>query len=134
MIARQEKYLSTEESAIDDVLRFIRREAEYKIPKLLSIVDSLQKYVFQNNAIDDQGDYSMFISSLESGNLDPRVAFLIDYDVPRSALKKVMKLLSDDEEEENISEQFFEENKEYLQEHLIPYEYNSLERALKNLK
>ena len=134
IIVRQEKYFSTEESAIDDVLRFIRREAEYKIPKLLSIVDSLQKYVFQNNAIDDQGDYSMFISSLESGNLDPRVAFLIDYDVPRSALKKVMKLLSDNEEEENISEQFFEENKEYLQEHLIPYEYNSLERALKNLK
>lgn len=133
MIARQEKYFSTEESAIDDVLRFIRREAEYKIPKLLSIVDSLQKYVFQNNAIDNQSDYSMFISSLESGNLDPRVAFLIDYDVPRSALKKVMKLLSDNEEN-NISEEFFEENQEYLKKHLIPYEYNSLEKALKNLK
>ena len=54
VIFEREKYLMKKgkgkdfhERAIEEILKFIRNDANYKIPKLLSVVESIQKYVFE---------------------------------------------------------------------------------------
>lgn len=95
VIYKKEAYISTadpnknfHEKAIDDVLKFVRNDANYKIPKLLSVVESIQRYVFENIHNGTSGDYSIFSSLLENGEISENFRFLVDYGVPLSAVKK----------------------------------------------
>lgn len=129
MIKKQIPYSKNEEKAIENVFKFIRKDATYEIPKLLAVVNSLQAYVFQQKNV-DKGDYTIFISNLENGNIDPRVAFFIDYNVPRSALKKIADILGPDD---SLPKLLGEKSKERLQKILIPYEYDAVKKALEVL-
>ena len=77
------------EEAIKDVLKFVRNDANYKIPKLLSVLDSIQKYTFEKNSNRNYGDYSIFNSLLENGQIGEDFRFLIDFGVPSSGIKKI---------------------------------------------
>ncbi|SJN39665.1 Helicase conserved C-terminal domain protein [Marinilactibacillus psychrotolerans 42ea] len=79
--------------AIDYILKFQRNEANFKIPKLLAVIDSIQKYVFEKKGISDFGDYTYFSSILENDKIDERFQFLIDYGVPTSAINKISKII-----------------------------------------
>ena len=88
-LIRHNKNSNIHDIAIDDVLKFIRNDANYKIPKLLAVIDSIQKYVFKKNKINKYGDYSIFCSQLENGKIGERFRFLIDYGLPYSAVRKL---------------------------------------------
>ena len=129
MILKQVPYSKNEEKAIGDTFKFIRKDATYEIPKILSTVNSLQAYVYQQVKDTDKGDYTAFITNLENGNIDPRVAFLMDYNVPRSALKKISKFLLNNNSDYTLT-RLLGKNKKYLRQNLISYEYSALEQAL----
>lgn len=114
--------------AIDYILKFQRTEASFEIPKILSVLDSIQRYIFLNSGM-RHGDYSLFSSLLECEQVDERFQFLIDYGIPSSAVKKL-----------NIPKNIKEDFKviEYIKEHehdicnrLITYEEKLLKDAIR---
>lgn len=110
--------------AIDHVLKFQRNEANFKIPKILAVIDSIQKYVFEKNGITDYGDYTFFSSILENDKIDERFQFLIDYGVPSSAINKMSKIVPSDVIGDNSIINYLRSNFYTLEQVLITYEKN----------
>ncbi|NQP64431.1 DEAD/DEAH box helicase [Streptococcus suis] len=113
--------------AIDYMLKFQRTDANFEIPKLLAVVDSIQKYVFSQSKM-KCGDYSVFASLLENEQVDERLQFLIDYGVPSSAVKKV-KLPEELTGYPNII-QYLKDNISQISSKLIPYEMKLMNEAI----
>ena len=121
------------EKAIDEVLKFIRNDANYKIPKLLSVVDSIQRYTFEMNGNHEHGDYSIFSSLLENGEIGEHFRFLIDFGVPSSAVKKVESQFKKENKiyNDNVEIlQWLKQNIQVLKNKLLEYEYYLLKKSL----
>ncbi|WP_024784265.1 DEAD/DEAH box helicase [Streptococcus mutans] len=114
--------------AIDYILKFQRNEASFEIPKILAVVDSIQKYVFDKSDM-KTGDYTMFASLLENEQVDERLQFLIDYGVPSSAVKKI-KNLPDELVEDSQIIQYLKNNFVNVSANMITYEENLLWQAI----
>ena len=130
---KQNEKTNIHDRAIEDVLKFIRNDANYKIPKLLAVVDSIQKYVYRENQIDQYGDYSIFCSQLENGKIGERFRFFIDYGLPYSAVQKLENKLKK-ELGNNITEKeiilWVKENFHSLSSNFLKYEYDLLKKSL----
>ena len=135
VIEEQYKYYLSEKrkdplnSAIDFVLKFQKTEAGYEIPKILSVIDSIQRHVFNKLGL-PAGDYSVFASLLENEQIDERLQFLIDYGVPSSAVKKIRNIPDNLIEDSHII-QYLRRNLSLIIRNLIPYEANLLEEAIR---
>ena len=138
-IVEREKYLmkkgkdkDVHERAIEEILKFIRNDANYKIPKLLSVVESIQKYTFEQ--FDGKyGDYSLFISLLENEKVGEKFRFLIDFGIPSSAIKKLETHFKQEghRNDDNVEIiPWIKRNVRNLKKNLLEYEYELLERAL----
>lgn len=130
---KQNEKTNVHDRAIEDVLKFIRNDANYKIPKLLAVVDSIQKYVYRKNQIDQYGDYNIFCSQLENGKIGERFRFFIDYGLPYSAVQKLEHKLNK-ELGKNITEKeiilWVKENFHSLSGNFLKYEYDLLKKSL----
>lgn len=121
------------EQAIEDVLKFVRNDANYKIPKLLSVLDSIQKYTFEKNSNRNYGDYSIFNSLLENGQIGEDFRFLIDFGVPSSGIKKIEVQFKKDNKTYNDNVEiipWLKQNIKILKNILLDYEYDLLKKAL----
>lgn len=119
-----------ENEAIDFVLRFQRSDASFEIPKLLAVVESIQKFVFEKVGIKEYGDYSMFSSMLENDQIDEQLQFLIDYGVPSSAIKKIHRDVSSEIDGDFAVMQYIRDNRSTIYPKLLSYEQNLLENAV----
>ncbi|HEX9882528.1 MAG TPA: hypothetical protein VGA79_01055, partial [Desulfobaccales bacterium] len=70
------------------ILNNVRHWFDYKLPKWLGTVSSLQKYVFRKHSL-PYGDYTYLASMLDNGFLQKEIATLLDLDIPHSALRKL---------------------------------------------
>lgn len=120
-----------ENRAIDEVLKFQRRCASFEIPKLLAVVESIQKYVFESHN-SNFGSYSMFAAMLENDQVDEKFQFLVDYGIPASAIKKISRQLSNTDDNANVIKLILEQKIE-LKRILLPYEFNLLRSAIFSL-
>lgn len=138
-IFEREKYLmkkgkdkDVHERAIEEILKFIKNDANYKITKLLSVVESIQKYTFEQ--FDGKyGDYSLFISLLENEKVGEKFRFLIDFGIPSSAIKKLETQFKQEghRNDDNVEIiPWIKRNVRNLKKNLLEYEYELLERAL----
>lgn len=115
------------EKAISDNLKFWRRDASFEIPKLLGVVDSLQKYIFGKYDI-KSGDYSFFITSLENENVNENLRFLIDLGIPASAIRKIQGEISSELDEHEVVEKI---NKSIEKKEILKYERDLIVKAIK---
>lgn len=121
------------EKAIDEVLKFIRNDGSFKIPKLLSVVDSIQRYVFETNGSSEYGDYSIFTSLLENDKISEHFRFLIDFGVPSTAIKKLEIHLKNNtitHKDDVEIVLWLKQNIQFFRTILLEYEYDLLMRAL----
>lgn len=137
-IFKREKFLKRRsnknfhEKAIEEVLKFVRNDANYKIPKLLSVLDSIQKYTFEKNN-SKYGDYSIFNLLLENGQIGEDFRFLIDFGVPSSGIKKIEVQFKKDNKTYNDNVEiipWLKQNIINLKKILLDYEYDLLKKAL----
>ena len=70
------------------ILKFIKNETKYAIPKKLSVLESIVNYISKEN----KADYSSFIAMLEHEGVNENLSILLDFGVPSSALKKLKNL------------------------------------------
>lgn len=138
-ISKREEFLrkktntSFHEKAIEDVLKFVRNDANYKIPKLLSVLDSIQKYTFETNSNRKYGDYSIFNSLLENGKIGEDFRFLIDFGVPSSGIKKIEVQFKKNNKANNDNVEivpWLKQNIKILKNILLDYEYDLLKKSL----
>ena len=119
------------DSAIELLFKFEKNWLQYKIPKWLSIVDSLQKYVAEELGI-HPGDYSFVAESIENEFLDSNIRILTEYGVPSSAIRKILNhaayKIHDLSEDEVIA--FIKNNRQEINYFLSPYEIEALDRCL----
>ena len=119
------------DEAIETVFKFQKNWLQYKIPKWLNVVDSLQKYVAKELGV-QSGDYSFVAEAIENEFSDSNVRILSEYGVPSSAIKKILnkyrhhlKDLSEDQVVAAIIR-----NRTLINQSLTPYEAEALERCL----
>lgn len=117
-------------SAIDSILKFQRNEANFEIPKLLAVIESIQKYVFKTKGIKTVGDYTFFASILENEKVDERFQFLIDYGVPSSAIKKISKIIPQEIEGDSNIVRYLKSNLDIIDFLLLSYEKTLIRKAL----
>ncbi len=131
---KSKKYLDPENTAIDFVLKFQRNDASFEIPKLLAVIESLQKYYFDHNNVEGNVDYSTFSSMLENEQTDEKFQFLIDYGVPSSAIKKISQIDNPESNVQNASSiiTFIKHNSKRIYAKLLPYEQRLLNNAIES--
>ena len=105
------------------MLDIARHWFDFKLPKFLSAVSTLQNYVFFKHGY-SQGDYSFFASILEHGNFPPNVAMLLDYNVPPSAAAKISRHVDPEASPEDVLVMLAQSELEEFG--LIPYEINKI--------
>lgn len=102
--------------SVSEVFRFIRNQAKFKIPKRLSVLESIVNYLNGKQA----ANYSAFISILEHEGVDNKLSVLLDFGVPASTLKK-FKDIPDNNTIEYVKKHFRTMD-------LSNYEFDILER------
>ena len=119
------------DESIEQVFKFQKNWLQYKIPKWLNVVDSLQKYVATELGI-EAGDYSYIAESIENEFIDPNIRILTEYGVPSSAIRKILihfgtrlKGLSEDQVIATIIR-----NRALIGLYLTTYENESIDRCL----
>lgn len=119
------------DEAIEIIFRFQKNWLQYKIPKWLNVVDSLQKYIAANVGI-QAGDYSFIAEAIENEFADANIRILTEFGVPSSAIRKILdryghqlKKLTEDQVIATIIR-----NRQLINRCLTSYEIESLERCL----
>lgn len=74
------------------VLNITRHWFDYKLPKWITVVNDIQKYVFAKHGL-SFGNYAFYAAQLENGFLPNNLAALLEYDIPHSAIVKINKTL-----------------------------------------
>lgn len=114
------------DEAIKDSFQTLRHWFEYKVPKWLTVVNSLQEYVCQRKSI-LPGNYLYYASLVENDFLSPSLTLLLEYNIPTSAIRKIEKLLPPNINEDSVLHYIL---KNHLEEKcgLIQYERNFFNR------
>lgn len=90
-----DKYKSFTESeildeAIRDAFNILRHWFQYKVPKILRTINSLQEFVCNEKGI-KAGNYSFYADKIESDFVRNNLSILLEYGIPKSAINKLEK-------------------------------------------
>lgn len=119
------------DEAIEIIFKFQKNWLQYKIPKWLNVIDSLQKYVAKELGI-QAGDYSYIAESIENEFSDANIRILAEYGVPSSAIQKILnrygRFLSNLTEDQVVTTII--RNRAQISQCLTQYENEALHRCL----
>ncbi|WP_298033996.1 DEAD/DEAH box helicase [uncultured Dysosmobacter sp.] len=119
------------DEAVETIFRFQKNWLQYKIPKWLNVVDSLQKYIATELSI-QAGDYSFIAEAIENEFTDANIRILTEFGVPSSAIKKILDRyghhLKDLTEDQVVAA--IVRNRQLINRSLTAYEIEALERCL----
>ena len=108
------------DEAIKDAFQVLRHWFEYKVPKWLSVINSLQEYVCRKRGA-IPGSYLYYANLIENNFLRPNLTLLLEYNIPVSAIRKMEPFLPESIGEDNIL-QYIKEQRIADKCELIRYE------------
>lgn len=109
-----------EDEAIKLILQIVRHWFEYKVPKWLSTINSLQALVCEEHNF-RPGDYSAFASNIENNFIPEHLTLLAEYGVPNSAILKMSSYIPSSIDDDNLID-YIKKNNLYKLKSLINYE------------
>lgn len=112
------------DEAIRQSFQILKHWFEYKVPKWLSVIDSLQKFVCSERGL-RAGNYSYFASLIENDFLRENLTILFEFGMPSSAIRKLERLISPDINQDDVIK-IIRDKKLYNNNIFIPYERNKL--------
>lgn len=110
------------DEVIKDSFQILRHWFEYKVPKWLTVINSLQEYVCQKRHL-TPGSYLFYANLIENNFISPNLSLLLEYNVPISAIKKIEKFIPSDLNEDAVFS-YILRNRLYEKSGLIQYERN----------
>lgn len=111
-----------------DTFQLLRHWFEYKVPKWLSVMNELQKYVCIQNS-KRSGSYTWFATQIENDFIQDNLVLLAEYGIPKSALDKISRLISTDIGEDEVIEKV----KDLVQSHKNMFLDYEMEKVLSSL-
>lgn len=118
-----------EDTSIKFILQVVRHWFEYKVPKFLSTINSLQELVCTETGI-KPGDYTQFASIIENDFIPNHLTILAEYGIPHTAILKIGQFIPTDINDEYLIP-YIRSNKLHLTKSLLAYERNKLESLYK---
>ncbi|HET9569829.1 MAG TPA: helicase-related protein [Bacteroidales bacterium] len=112
------------DEAIRDSFQVLKHWFEYKVPKWLSVINSIQEFVCNEMGL-KAGDYSYFSNLIENDFVRDNMLILSEYGVPSSALRKLEDLIPARMPQENVI-RFIKERRLFENDSFIEYEKNKL--------
>jgi hypothetical protein len=108
-----------------------RHWIHYKIPKWISVVNQIQKYICKKHNV-GAGEYTYYSAQLENEFVRENLSILIDYGVPASAIRKLEKQVPHTILEDDLFN-FIKHNNIQKSSELLPYELHKIEESLQYL-
>ena len=123
------QYQDNEDSEImDEAIRqsfqTLKHWFEYKVPKWLSVIDSLQQFVCSERGL-RSGNYSYFSNLIENDFLRENLTILSEFGIPSSAIRKLEKLIPPSLPQDDVIK-LIREKAIYETPTFIKYEKNKL--------
>jgi hypothetical protein len=91
------------QKSITESFQVLRHWFQYKVPKWLSVMNELQKYVCEENGI-EPGNYSYYASQIENDFIRDNLSILSEYGIPTSAINKLSLKIDKDLAESEVIE------------------------------
>ena len=128
-----ESYADYNQSEIrDEAIQFIfqtmKHWFQYKVPKWLSTLNELQKYVCQKHHL-RAGNYILYANAIENDFIRENLSILSEYGIPSSAIRKIESKIPAEIEQDKVFE-YIKQNRLHLKSELIEYEK---EKFLENM-
>ncbi|VVM18303.1 hypothetical protein BSPWISOXPB_3367 [uncultured Gammaproteobacteria bacterium] len=76
------------QKSVTESFKILRHWFQYKVPKWLSVMNELQKYVCEKNNM-DPGNYSYYANQIENDFIRDNLTILSEYGIPTSAINKL---------------------------------------------
>lgn len=113
--------------SIEEIFNVMRHWFQYKIPKWLSVMNELQKYVCEKNR-KTPGNYSFYASQIENEFIRDNLSILAEYGIPTSAINKLSSNIDKNLSEDSVLNKAKEIAKN--DSGLMQYERDKIESAL----
>ncbi|MBI6953568.1 DEAD/DEAH box helicase [Pseudomonas sp. CCOS 191] len=128
-----EDYLRKRKNILDDSIRdgfqILKHWFQYKVPKWLSVVSSIQDFVCREAGL-RPGSYSHYASEIENDFIQSNLSILDEYGVPATAAKKLEGVVPKDIPEDNVL-RYIHERRLYLRSDFLDYERDKIINLLK---
>lgn len=116
------------DGSIQSIFQIIRHWFQYKVPKWIGVVNSLQEYVCSING-KKAGSYAYYASLIEHDAIPDNIALLLEYNIPSSTIKKLLSVIPADLKDQELVDYIFQ-NKVHENEGLLAYEKQLISRNL----
>ncbi len=121
---KEKNDLEIRDEAIRQSFQTLKHWFEYKVPKWLSVIDSLQNFVCVEKGL-RSGSYSYFSNLIENDFLRENLTILSEFGIPSSAIRKLEKLIPEKMPQDEVIK-LIRNNKLYENSNFIQYEKNKL--------
>lgn len=106
--------------AIQETFQIMKHWFEYKVPKWLSVINEIQKFICQEKGL-APGNYIHYANLIENDFIRENLAILSEYGIPNSAIRKIQdKIPSNLNQDEVLS--YIKAKKIHLTKDLLEYE------------
>jgi len=117
------------DEAIRDAFNIMKHWFQYKVPKWLRTIHTLQEFVCLEKGLTKKGSYIFYADKIESDFIEDNLSILLEYGIPKSAIRKIEKFISNDLTENEVIK--LVKNKKFLDKlNLITYEKEKIEESL----
>ncbi|MDU3933598.1 MAG: DEAD/DEAH box helicase [Serratia liquefaciens] len=123
-----EKIKQILDDSIKESFHVMRYWFQYKIPKLLLVLNELQKYVCNELKI-PYGNYLFYSSLIENDFIPENLNILIEYGIPNSAIRKISNSIPKTCTDDAVIREIIN-NKLYESKNLISYEKEIIKKNL----
>ncbi|TYP98252.1 RAD3-like DEAD/DEAH box helicase [Tenacibaculum adriaticum] len=100
---------------------------QYKIPKWLSVINSIQEFVCNEKGI-RAGNYSFYTNLIENEFLRENLTILSEFGIPSSAIRKLEKLIPENMLQDDVIKSI-RKNRLYENSDFLEYERNKLKET-----
>lgn len=90
------------DEAIRTSFNILRHWFQYKVPKWLRTINSLQQFICEEKGIKKSGNYSFYADKIESDFIRDNLSILLEYGIPKSAINKIEKYIHKDMNENEV--------------------------------
>ena len=119
---------------IEKIFALQKNWLQYRAPKWINVVDSLQKYATKKLNL-PSGDYSYIAEMIENEFVQSSLRILLEYGIPQSAVQKLQVILrihkvNINQISEDMAIKIIEKRREEIRPYLSAYEMEIIDRAI----
>ena len=117
------------DEAIRDAFNILKHWFQYKVPKWLRTIHTLQEFVCLEKGLSKKGNYIFYADIIESDFIRDNLSILTEYGIPKSAITKIEKYISSDLDENEVVK--LVKDKDFINKlNLIKYEKEKIEDSI----